>query len=655
MHMNKYIYLLFFLLSSSVISFPQENNFYDPQKAFDPLFDNQPGTLYRSGSGQPGPGYWQNHADYKIDARLNEIDNSIEGKEEITYTNNSPDNLSFVWLQLEQNSLKDNSKSALTSPPQSPDRNFRGGFNIKSISIELEEVNYNAVYLISDTRLQIRLPKDLKAKTGKLIIKIDYSFKIPPQGYARCGYMDTKNGIVYELAQWYPRMEVYDDIKGWNSLPFLGAGEFYLEYGNFDYNINVPLNMIVVGSGELVNSKEVLNSKVLKRLDAARQSDKTVIIKDSNEIKNIISKQRQTWHFKMKNTRDVSWAASAAFIWDAAKVNLPEGRKALAMSVYPIEYSGDSAWSRSTEYLKRSIEIYSKNWYEYPYPVAVNVCGPVGGMEYPGIIFCSYRAKRKDMWMVTTHEIGHNWFPMIVGSNERENTWMDEGFNTFINIYSTDEFNNGEYAPKRDHEYAPNGGNPAREIVEFLVSPHSLPIMTYADAIPGPYVHQLEYYKTALGLVMLRENVLGHDRFDYAFRTYIKRWSYKHPSPIDFFRTINDAAGENLNWFWKEWFVKDWKLDQAVKDVKYVDNDSSKGALITIENKNQMVMPVTIEIKEKNGHTGRVNLPVEIWERSGEWSFKYNSTGIIDSVIIDPDRVLPDIDSSNNVWTPGNN
>lgn len=652
--MNKYYFLLILQFICTITVFPQENNTYNPQKAFDPLFDTHPGNYFRSGSGQPGPGYWQNRADYKIDAKLNETNNTIEGSEEITYTNNSPDNLSFVWLQLEQNSLQDSSKGTLTSPPQSAGKNFNGGFDIKSVSIVLEGVNYKADYLISDTRLQIKLPKALAARTGKLLIKINYSFKIPPQGYGRCGYMGTKNGVIYEIAQWYPRMEVYDDLTGWNSLPFLGAGEFYLEYGDFDYTVNIPSNMIAVGSGELVNPNEVLSKKEIKKLDAARQSDKTVIIRDSLDIKNTASKKRKTWHFKMQNTRDVSWAASVAFVWDAAKINLPDGKKSIAISVYPVEFGSDSAWARSTEYLKRSVEIYSKDWFEYPYPAAVNVCGPVGGMEYPGIIFCSYRAKGKSMWMVTTHEIGHNWFPMIVGSNERENAWMDEGFNSFMNIYATDEFNNGKFAPKRDNEYAPKGGNPAREIVDYLVSPHSLPIITYADAIPYQYVHVLEYYKTALGLVMLRENVLGHDRFDYAFRTYIKRWAYKHPSPFDFFHTMNDAAGENLNWFWKEWFVKNWNLDQSVKDIKYVDDDSTKGSLITIENKNQMVMPVTVEIKEKNGHTGRVNLPVEIWQRSGEWTFKFNSTSAIDSVTIDPDKILPDIDSTNNVWTPGN-
>lgn len=271
-------------------------------------------------------------------------------------------------------------------------------------------------------------------------------------------------------------------------------------------------------------------------------------------------------------------------------------------------------------------------------------------MEYPGIVFCWWKMYNKVLWFVTAHELGHNWFPMIVGSNERANAWMDEGFNTFIDIYASDEFNHGEYAPKRDGEFDPQGKNPARDIVPYLLNPESQPIMSYADAIPGKYVHTLEYYKTALGLYMLREYVLGHDRFDYAFRTYIRRWAFKHPSPEDFFRTMNDAAGENLNWFWKEWFVKNYKLDQAVDSVKYVDDDPSKGSLITIENKDQMVMPVTLEVKESNGKSAKVDLPVEIWERGGVFTLHYNSTSRIDSVIIDPDKVLPDVEPENNVW-----
>jgi hypothetical protein len=649
---NKIVLILLSFLPIFV-GFSQEN--YLPQKEFDPLFMSNPGTCFRSGSGAPGEAYWQNKADYKIDVRLDDQKNEISGNVKILYTNNSPDNLSYVWLQLDENIYKADSRGRLSSPPSNMQVPFVGGYNIKSVKIDEGEKVEEANFIITDTRMQIRLPQDLKGKGGKLKIFIDYSFEVPPQRLGRLGYMESKNGIIYDIAQWFPRMAVYDDIKGWNNLPFLGNGEFYLDYGDYDYKITVPWYMIVVGSGELINPKEVLTKNEIDRLYQASKSDSTVFIINQNEISSEstrpVHKGNLTWHFKMENSRDVSWSASKAFIWDAAKVNLPSGRKCLAMSAYPIESAGNDAWGRSTEYLKNSLEIYSKHWFEYPYPNAVNVGGPVGGMEYPAIIFCSWKAKGKDLWMVTTHEIGHNWFPMLVGSNERENAWMDEGFNTFINIYSTDEFNHGEYAPKRDGEYAPKGGIPSQEIIPFLTGPNSQPIISFADAIPGKFVHTLEYYKTALGLVMLREYVLGKDRFDYAFKTYIRRWAYKHPSSFDFFRTMNDASGDNLNWFWKGWFVKTWNLDQAVKDVTYVDNDPSKGALITVENKDQLVMPLTIEIKESNGKCRKLKFPVEIWETSGEFSFKYNSTSKIDSVIIDPDKVLPDIHPENNVWT----
>lgn len=635
----------------------QQETGYDPHKAFDPSFDDNPGTYYRSASGQPGPGYWQNRADYKIKALLDDKKNEVSGNVEITYTNFSPDNLQYVWLQLDQNQFKDSSRSALTSGVFSFRRKFEGGDNIKSVKIVLNGKTMPANYIITDTRMQIRLPEVLKAKGGKLKILIDYSFNVPPENMGRSGYMESKNGKIFDIAQWFPRMAVYDDLVGWNNLPFLGGGEFYLDYGNYDYSVTVPWYMIVVGSGELLNPKQVLTAKEIQRLNEARSSDKTVFIRSAGEINDQSTRPVHsgdlTWHFKMDNSRDVSWAASKAFIWDAARINLPGGKKSLAMSVYPVESEGDSAWGRSTEYLKNSVEIFSKDWFVYPYPNAVNVAGPVGGMEYPGIIFCGYRAKRKVLWMVTNHEIGHNWFPMIVGSDERENAWMDEGFNTFIDVLSFKHFNNGEYYPKRDGEYAPKGGNPAREIVPYLLSKDSQPIVTYADAIKGQYVHTLEYYKTALALVTLRNYVLEKDRFDYAFKTYINRWAYKHPSPEDFFRSMNDASGEDLNWFWKGWFIKNWKLDQAVTGVKYVDGDPSKGALIRIENKDRMVMPVVVQVKESNGKTGTIKLPVEIWEKSGQFTFNYNSTSLIDTVKIDPDEKLPDIDLSNNVWTSG--
>ena len=641
--------LLIFLFTGSILLSQTINN-YNPHEVFDPSFDSNPGTIYRSGSGSPGPAYWQNSADYKIAVKLDDKQNSIEGNVEIDYTNNSPENLNFVWLELDQNRFKPDN----TFRPQIDSLNFNGGFIIKSVKIENKGAKSAADYIITDTRMQIRLPSSLKSKGGILKIYISYSFEVVPKGFGRSGFMDTQNGKIFDIAQWYPRMVVYDDIKGWNSLPFLGAGEFFLDYGNFDYSITVPWYMIVAGSGELVNPEKVLTNTEISRLNKAKKSDKTVFIIDSAEIASPktrpVDNGNLTWHFIMKNTREVSWTASKAFIWDAAKINLPSNKNCLGMSVYPIESSGKDAWGRSTEYLKRSIEIYSKSWYEYPYPAAVNVAGPVGGMEYPGIIFCNWHAQKGHLWMVTTHEIGHDWFPMTVGSNERENAWMDEGFNTFINIYSTDEFNHGEYAPKRDNEYAPKGGNPAQEIIPLLENPEVPPIISYADAIPYKYVHPIEYYKTALGLVMLREEVLGPEKFDYAFRTYINTWAFKHPSPENFFRTMNNASGDNLNWFWKGWFYKNWNLDQAVDSVNYINGNPLNGSIITLENNNQMVMPVIMMVKQSNGNLESINLPVEIWEKSGIYNLRYNSTSEIDSVIIDPEKKFPDVIRSNNTW-----
>ena len=630
---------------------------YDPHKAFDPLFDAQPGTVYRSADGQPGPDYWSNRANYRIAATLDTLHKTVTADEVITYVNNSPDKLSFLWVQLDQNRFAKNSRGAAVAFQTFNPRRFIGGFNIQSVAIAFEGKYTKADYLITDTRMQIRLPKALKAKGGTVKIRINYNFKIAPVGNGRSGWMHTKNGIIFDVAQWYPRMAVYDDLVGWNLLPFLGAGEFYLDYGNFDVYLTVPVNQIVASSGKLKNQEEVLSSTMIKRLKKAASSDKTIAIRTAKDIAQDLAhpsqKGTKTWHFTMHNSRDFTWAASKAFLWDAAKANLPDNKTTLAMALYPEESAGKDAWNRAVEFLKKSIEIFSKQWFPYPYPTATTVGGPVGGMEYPGIVFCSWRAKNNSLWMVTNHEIGHTWFPMIVGSNERKNAWMDEGFNTFIDIYATQAFNHGEFAPKSDHEYNPQGGSPARDIVPLMLNPNSMPIITYADVLPRKFSHPVSYYKTALGLVMLREYILGHNRFDYAFRTYIRRWAYKHPSPIDFFRTMNNASGENLNWFWKGWFVKRWTLDQAVTAVKYVHNDPKQGALITLQNLNQLVMPVTLKIIQANGRTDIVNLPVEIWERSVKYILHFNSTSAIKKVIVDPDKVLPDVNGSNNVWPAG--
>mgnify|MGYP003584075083 FL=1 len=627
---------------------------YSYTEAFKPFFYQNNGTETRSASGKPGHQYWQNSADYVLDVTLNEATNEIFGSAEIVYTNNSFDDLEFLWLQLDQNLFKKDSRGNAIIP-LAGSRNgakgqaFDGGYTIKSVEIlsaNGKNSKVNPKYTISDTRMQIDLPQELKAKGGVIKFKINYSFISPNYGSDRMGVEATKNGKIFTIAQWFPRMCVYDDILGWNTLPYLGAGEFYLDYGNITANITVPANQYVVASGELLNPKEVYTSEQIKKWDAAKNSDKTVVIRSAAEVnsapKNVSG--TKTWKFKIENTRDFAWASSSSFILDAARINLPSGKKSLAISAYPVESDGNEAWARSTEYTKTSIEHYSKRWYEYTYPAAVNVAGNEGGMEYPGIVFCHMNSKGADLWGVTDHEFGHNWFPMIVGSNERMYAWMDEGFNTFINSLSEKEFNKGEY-------YSPK----TLQSMAFAFNSAQLePVSTPPDNLKERNLGYLGYYKPAAGLTILRENILGEERFDKAFKEYIKRWAFKHPTPEDFFRTMENVSGEELNYFWRGWFLNKWKIDQAIKNVKYVNGDFTKGAIVTLENIGQLPMPVQLELKFKDGTSQNLNLPVEIWKRNIEWTFEVPSTKEIISVQLDPKGSLPDANVSDNIFKMGN-
>ena len=627
---------------------------YDSRTLFNPSFIEQLSTPTRTAGGQPGAEYWQNAADYKIDARLDEKTARVTATVAITYTNNSPDALPFVWLQVDQNLYREDSRGAAITPIGggrfgNNSRGFRGGDSLQTVSIELHGKKLKANYRVTDTRMQIMLPEALKPNGDKLKIDIAYGFSIPESGSDRLGRLQTKNGEIFEVAQWYPRMAVYDDVEGWNTLPYLTA-EFYLEYGNFDYTLNVPANYLVGGSGELVNPTEVLTSAQQSRLAKAAGSDQTVMVRSADEVTQAGSRPggkngRLTWHFKCQRARDVAWAASSAFVWDAAKMNLPSGRKSLAQSLYPVEAAQDTAWNRSTEYVKKSIEYNSKQWYEYTYPVATNVAGPVGGMEYPGIVFCGVKARKASLYSVTDHEFGHNWFPMIVGSNERKYPWMDEGFNTFINILSSGAFNNGEYAKQLNDTMRLVQGN-----IRYIADPTTVPPYTVPDVTPANMLGYAAYAKMGYGLFLLRSEILGPDRFDYAFRTYIKRWAFKHPQPKDFFRTMNEASGEDLTWFWREWVYNNWILDQAVTTVTYVNQDPAQGALLTVENKGQAAMPVIADVTETSGKTTRVRLPVEVWQRSGTWTFRVNSTTPLTLVRLNPTKLLPDANPQNNVW-----
>ena len=628
---------------------------YDYRDAFAPFFYTKNGNEYRAASGEPGPKYWQNRADYKLDVKLNEATNEIAGTEILTYTNNSPLKLNFIWMQLDQNLFKKDSRGSAIVPLNGSrngggGQEFDAGYKIKSVKILSGAKNEKATpveYLIEDTRMQIFLPKELAANGGNIKIQIEYSFISPEYGSDRMGIYNAKNGKVFTVAQWFPRVAVFDDIVGWNTIPYTGPGEFYLEYGDLDISITTGSNMIVVSSGELLNASEVYTAEQLKRWAAAAVSDKTVIIRSAQEVTDANSRPKNKaelkWHFKIKNARDAAWAASSSFIIDAAKINLPSGKKGLAISAYPLESDGDMAWGRSTEYVKSTIEYYSNKWYEYPYPAATAVAGTPGGMEYPGIVFCGARARQGGLWGVNDHEFGHTWFPMIVGSNERLYGWMDEGFNTFINSLSAANFNKGEYKSK-----VPQDKN---RIGAMYTAPGLEPMLTYVDNYKERNNGTLSYSKPGEGLTLLRDVILGEDRFDRALRAYINRWAFKHPTPDDFFHTIENVAGESLQWFWRGWFVNNWRLDVAVRSVKYNDSTNfAKGAIITLDNLEKMAMPVILEVKTVSGKTDRIKLPVEIWQRNVAWSFSYPCTEEIESVSYDPDKVLPDYNPSNNTW-----
>jgi Peptidase family M1 domain len=610
------------------------------QSKFNDL-ENISNSIFRSASGKPSANYWQNAASYSINAELFPETSLLKGKIIINYTNNSPENLEFIWLYLDQNRYQKDSRGQLTSP--SFDRflgDTDGGFNISNLKA-ISGKTTSTKSLISDTRMQVFLNEPIKSNGGIATISMDFEFKIPKDGMDRMGKLNTAKGTVFSIAQWYPRVCVFDDITGWNVEPYLGAGEFYCEYGNFDYKITAPYDQIIVGSGELLNPTEVLTAEQIKRIELAKKSDNTVlIIKDIEAGNSLLTRPKQsgklTWHFKMNNSRDVAFAASKSFIWDAAKINLTSQKPSLAQSVYFENVNGQNKWSRSTEYVKASIENYSKTWFEYPYPNAVNVASNVGGMEYPGLSFCGSDEINGGLWAVTDHEFGHNWFPMIVGTNERRYAWMDEGFNTFINHYSAKMFNNGEYKSYLNSEL----------LIDYLISPNRESIDTYPDVVKSQNLGFTAYFKPATGLLILREYILGPEKFDFAFKSYIKNWAFKHPQPNDFFNCINNYVGENLNWFWKGWFFGNGNIDLSIKPV----NKSNNKYEITFENLGQIPMPVIYEILYADGSKLRNSLPVEVWQKQNSWTFSIESESKIMSISIDPDKILPDINSLNNTW-----
>ncbi len=617
----------------------RERGTRDQGTIFSPLDLPTPNTI-RLGSGAPGPDYWQQQVDYVIKASLDADTNEVAGEATITYTNNSPAPLDYIWLHLEQNIFREDSIGSYISRNTAIGMReaFGDGYTIRSLRSE----GYDLEYHVYDTMARIDLAEPIAPGGSTYTFEIAWSFTIPDRAFRRFGIEKVEQGTVYEVAQWFPAVAVYDDVDGWNTLGYLGTGEFYTNFGNYDVRLTVPRSHIVAATGVLQNPRDVFTQTQLERLESARHSDDTVVIRTAEEVADPASRPDGqgplTWHFKAENVRTFAWTSSDAFIYDACNLDGTQ-----IQSVYPKEAL--PLWSKSTQMLRTAINGYNKRWHKYPYPVATNVNGIEGGMEYPMIIFCRARRGEEGLYGVTTHEIGHNWFPMTVNTDERRYAWMDEGFNTFINHYSGPDWFGGE----------PSGrGSGGRYYGRAMRSPGAVPIMTHADKLPGNQLGFTQYDKPATGLVLLREQILGPERFDRAFRAYIDRWAFKSPQPADFFRTIEDVAGADLAWFWRGWFYETAYLDQAVYEVKQDQRDDEEFNIsIEIDNLAELVMPVVLEITYEDGATERKRIPVEVWFSSDRYSYGWQSPQRITKVVIDPEDAFPDVERDNNTWEAG--
>ena len=527
---------------------------------------------YRTASGAPGHRYWQQKVDYDIKVELDDATQSISASETITYHNLSPDSLSYLWLQLDQNRFKQDSHAKLTQKSPDLKDNFDGGHKILGVK---DSAGKPLPFFIQDTLMRIDLPQPLRSGQD-VVFSVDWKYNIVDAKKigTRGGFEFFKDdgNYIYEIAQWFPRMAAYTDYTGWQHKQFLGAGEFTLEFGDYKVAITVPEDHIVGATGVLQNPNDVLSAAQRQRLVEARSAAKPVLIVTPDEAKaNEAHKPtgKKTWVFHAENVRDFAFATSRKFIWDAQQHDV-EGNKVLAMSYYPKE--GNPLWERySTRSIIHTLNVYSRYSFRYPYPVAISVNGPVGGMEYPMICFNGPRPEvdgtysdrtKYGLISVVIHEVGHNYFPMIVNSDERQWTWMDEGLNTFLQYLSEQEW---------EEKYPSRRGEP-KEIVEYMTSTEQAPIMTQSDSVLklGPNA----YAKPATALNILRETILGRELFDFAFREYARRWMFKRPIPADFFRTMEDASSVDLDWFWRSWFYSTDHVDISLESIDWFTIDT---------------------------------------------------------------------------------
>jgi hypothetical protein len=610
--------------------------------------DLPPGNEIRRVNGAPGPKYWQQRVDYSIKAILDTAAKQLTGTMAIRYTNNSPDTLTRVWMQLDQNLFKPGSVGSLINAEESRfgGGGFPGGFEIPWIVQSQTGMRAakplkppTAVGLqqklrtrVDDTMMEVYLTTPLAPKATTQF-DLSYAFTIPEHGADRMG----RDGTLYELAQWYPRMAVYDDIHGWNTLQYLGQGEFYLEYGDIDYEVTVPAGYIVAGTGMLQNPVEVLTASQRTRLAAAARSDSITHIVTADELTSGAARPRSsgtlTWKFKATKVRDAAWAASPEYLWDVSSW------KGVVANAY-YRPSSIETWKDAADMSRYSIMEYSTRWFNYPYPQISAVEGPVSGMEYPMVAMESRGESKEDLYSVVTHEIGHMWYPMTVGSDERRYAWMDEGFNTFINTFSEAGYFKRDDMNRRRGE--------AAYVLQNDQALTSQPIMTYANRYrTGSNLGSLAYVKPSIGLLTLRNKILGPEVFDSAFREYTSRWAFKHPQPADFFRTIEDVSGRDLDWFWRGWFFTTAALDQSVESV----TQSSGGiARVVIRNLGQQVMPVELQVTLGDGTTQLLKFPVEIWYAGDKYVADIPTDQTITAATVNPDGQFPDINPANDGW-----
>jgi hypothetical protein len=590
----------------------------------------------RSSSGAPGPDYWQQEASYTIRATLDTGPSVITGTETIHYGNHSPDALTFVWIQIEQNIFAGNSVTyQLNQPPlhfaggavfDFTGKGFIGGITIDHFAVGTKELVRTAY----GTMMRVELPAPL-APGGIVDFQVAWHFPVPPYGGGRMGRVGNR---LYEIGQWYPRLVVYDDVNGWNPLPYIGAGEFYLEYGNYDVTLTVPAGYLVAATGTVQNPLLVWSPSMRQRLLQATTASARVQIVTKDEATANGTRAavgNKTWHFTASNVRDFAWAASPDFRWDASTWN--------GIQINTFYRPAAAPWEEANRMARFTIQHFSETWGKYPWPHATTVEGLIEGMEYPMLTFVPSIEKREDQFWVLMHEFGHQWFPMTVGSDERRYPWMDEGFNTFIDYGAAEGYFTG----------TAYGDTVRRELLtDFQVSAkpgEEQPLIT--KPVEQRDLAWGAYQKPALMLTVLRDQVLGRETFERAMREYVRRWRFKHPQPADFFRTIANVSGRDLDWFWREWIYTTARLDQAIDSVHAVGNDST---YIYLSNRGQMVLPLTLALRYADGSSETRTLPIEMWNLGDRFMARFATPKTVVGVVIDPSAALPDVNRVNNKW-----